>query len=248
MSNPHDSAALPLGPALVSPFLSRAEGAAELYLIRHADAVPSLEDIASGSSYDDQPLSHKGRLQAQALARRLKDVPFVALYASPLRRTQETAAPLAEAFSLTIQIEPDLREVMFSEPIGLEDPNADKAATLAAMRTRLEYVVRVAATTGKWTAIPGAEDSALFRQRVVNIVDTIAARHPGERVAIFSHGGVVNVYMAALLGIEKDYFYPIYNASINVARVHPTFEATSRLLLGLNDAAHLIEEGLLTER
>jgi len=251
MSNsaPDEGLPLPPGPELSSPFLSRKDGAAELYLIRHADAVPNLEDVVAGGSYDDQPLSHKGRRQALALVERLKSLDFSVMYASPLRRTQETAAPLAEALKLTLKIEADLREVEFAQPLGLDDPGADKMATLLALRARLESVVRTAASTGRWDVVPGAEPGDKFRQRVVQIVDKIAGRHPGERVAIFAHGGVVNVYMAALLGLQKDYFYPIYNTSINVARVHPTIEATSRLLLSLNDVAHLMSEpGLLTER
>ncbi len=249
MDTPKESGSLPLGPASSSPFLSRNDGAAELYLMRHADAVPSEEEIIAGGSYDDQPLSQKGRRQALALGARLKSVPFDVIYASPLRRTQETAAPLAEALGLPILIEPDLREVEFNQPVGLSDPNADKLTTLRALRARLEYVVRMAATTGKWDSVAGAEESGHFRRRIVNIVDTIAERHSGERVAIFAHGGVINVYMAALLGLERDYFYPIYNTSISQARVHPTLEATARLLVSLNDVAHLLDEpGLLTER
>ena len=150
---------------------------------------------------------------------------------------------------LEIRIEPDLREVEFSRPLGVSDPNADRETTYRELRARLEAVVRTAATTGQWTGVPGAEPSDLFRRRVVQIVDAIAARHPGERVAIFTHGGVVNVYMANLLGLEKDYFYPIFNASINLARIHPLEDRVARLLVTLNDAAHLLAEpDLLTER
>lgn len=251
MSEPQPTHATAPEPEVRSPFLSRKDGAAELYLMRHADAVPTLEELEAmvSGDYDDQPLSQKGRLQAQALGTRLKSIEFSAIYASPLRRTQETAAPLLESSGLPLQIEPDLREVMFPRQGNLLEKAANKAAAIKALRSRLEMVVRVAATTGKWTGLPGTEESSLFRQRVVHIIDTIAGRHPGERVAIFAHGGVINVYVAALLGLEKDYFYPIYNASICVVRVQPTHDNTSRLLITLNDAAHLqAEPGLLTER
>lgn len=234
-----------------SPFLSRRDGAAELYLIRHADAVPTLQEMAAGipENYDDQPLSAKGQKQAQALFERIKTIPFATLYASPLLRTQQTAAPLAEALGLPIQIEPDLHEVILpgpATPVHLI-PNLNEA--MRVMRNHLSYLSRTAMTTGSWDTVPGAENGEAFRQRVVTAIDSIASRHPGEQVAVFAHGGVINTYVANVLNLNRFYFYPIYNAGINIVRVKKDGDNVSRLLVTLNDAAHLqAVPGLLTER
>lgn len=241
----------PLEAEVRSPFLTRRDGAAELFLIRHADAVPTLQDMAAGipENYDDQPLSEKGRRQAEALFERIKNIPFAALYASPLLRTQETAALLAEALGLPIQIEADLREVILPGPATPPHLIPDLNEAVRVMRNHLHYVVSTAVATGRWDVVPGAEESEKFRQRVVQIIDAIARRHPGEQVAVFAHGGVINAYVANILNLNRDYFYPIYNAGINIVRVKLEGDTAVRLLVTLNDAAHLQSiPGLLTER
>jgi 2,3-bisphosphoglycerate-dependent phosphoglycerate mutase len=231
-----------------SPFLARRDGAAELYLIRHGDAVPDVEEIVLGGAYKDQPLSGRGRKQAEALADRLKEVTFNTIYSSPLRRTKETAEPLAKMLNLPIFIEEDLREVEFNSLEQVLPPDTPKDVLVSTLRERL-FRSAVAAAEGYWTLVEGAEDRQKFRGRVVKVVDEIARRHPGERVAVFAHGGTINVYMAELLGIDRDYFYPNYNTSINIARVLPHENGAERLLLCLNDAAHLFATpGLVLER
>src|SRR4051794_4317638 len=101
MSTPPEPPETPTGTSL---FLNRKSGAAELFLIRHGDALPGPEAALPGGKYDDQPLSALGQLQAQALADALTKVKFDAVYSSPLRRTIETATPLAQSKGLEIQI------------------------------------------------------------------------------------------------------------------------------------------------
>src|SRR4051812_13411477 len=98
------------------PMLGPKSGATDLYLIRHGDALPGHETVIPGGSYDDQPLSQLGRRQAEALGQWLRPIPFQAIYSSPLRRTQETAQPLAEIQNLPILIEEGLREVRLGMP------------------------------------------------------------------------------------------------------------------------------------
>ena len=78
------------------PFLIQRDSAAELFIVRHADAIPGADEIIPGGIYDDLPLSRIGREQAQALAERLSKLQFDAMYSSPLKRCLQTAAPLAE--------------------------------------------------------------------------------------------------------------------------------------------------------
>ena len=109
------------------------------------------------------------------------------------------------------------------------------------MRERLDTIVRTIARTGYWSSIPGSEPASEFRARVLKAIDGLAARHAGQRIAIFSHGGVINGYLAQALGLERDFFFPILNTSVSIVRV----KEGVRVLLGLNDVCHLSDAGLL---
>src|SRR5712692_4279621 len=97
------------------PFLFQRSNAAELYIVRHADAIPDEDEIIPSGMYDDLPLSRVGREQAWALAERLDHVSFNAIYSSPLRRCLETAAPLVEHLGLIPIIVPDLKEIRLGQ-------------------------------------------------------------------------------------------------------------------------------------
>ncbi len=86
-----------------------------------------------------------------------------------------------------------------------------------------------------WASIPGSEGSEALRARATAAVGRLAAGHPGQRVAVVSHGGTINAYIAAMVGVARDYFFPCANTSISVVRI----KGERRLLLGLNDIAHL---------
>lgn len=217
------------------PFLIQRTNAAELFIVRHADAIPGPEEIIPSGVYDDLPLSRIGREQAQALAQRLGKVSFDAIYSSPLRRCLETAAPLAEQVHLTPIVVEDLKEIRLGEIRPLPKDGNDLAALYAALQERQLDIVRIAGETGSWDAIPGSEPSQAFRKRVVEAIDAIAHKHTGGRVLIFAHGGVVNAYAAEVIGLAKDFFFPAANTSISVVRVSGKY----RVLYILNDIAHM---------
>jgi probable phosphoglycerate mutase len=223
------------------PFLSLKSGSTEIYLIRHADALPGAEEVTQGS-YDDQALSEVGRRQAQALGERMTQIPLAAVYSSPIGRARQTAGYVAAAHGLEVQVEPDLREVALG-PIGLLQGDAPTADEIAAeLKARLREIAVVAVTTGSWSSIPGSEPSAELRARLVAAIDRLAAAHPGQRVAAVSHAGAINACLAAVLGIERDYFFPTANTSISILRVN----ADRRMLFSLNDVGHLLAAGLFT--
>ncbi len=217
------------------PFLLRRDNVAELFIVRHADAIPEEDEIIPSGVYDDLPLSRVGREQADALAKRLSDLSFNAIYSSPLRRCLETAAPVAQRLGITPTIVPDLKEIRLGQVNQLPHDVNDLAALTKALQTRQIEIVRIAGGAGNWDAIEDSEPSKQFRQRVVRALDEIAHHHPGERVLAFAHGGVVNAYIAEVLGLERDFFFPAGNTSITIVRV----AANHRVLFVLNDVAHL---------
>jgi len=219
------------------PFLFQRQNAAELFLIRHGDAIPGPDEIIPSGIYDDLPLSQKGREQARAVAERLKNLRFAAAYSSPLRRCQETAAPLVAQLKLPLTLVDGIKEVTMGEvvPIPSLKEGDDLDALTKALQARQLEIIRAAGSTGSWDALPGSEPSKAFRKRVVNAIDEIAHRHIGQRILIFAHGGVINAYAAEVLGLDKEFFFPSANTSLTVVRV----SARKRVLYVLNDVAHL---------
>ncbi|MGB8345589.1 MAG: histidine phosphatase family protein [Ktedonobacteraceae bacterium] len=215
------------------PFLRLENGGTELYLIRHADALPGADEVVQGG-YDDQSLSELGRRQSQALAERLRGIAIVAIYSSPTKRSRQTATYVGDALGLKVCIDENLREVgLRPNPHLLAQLEANERAI--AVRAYLRDIEEVALRIGIWSHIPGCESSIELRTRLTRVVDQIASQHRGERVMIVTHAGAINAYIAAVLGLERDFFFPASNASISVLRV----KGQRHLLISLNDVAHL---------
>jgi len=218
------------------PFLFQRNTAAELFIVRHADAIPDEDEIIPSGIYDDLPLSRTGRNQAQALAERLSGLSFNAMYSSPLRRCLETAAPLAEHLGITPIIAEGLKEIKLGNIRPLPNDGQNLAALTKALQERQLDIVRLAGETGHWDVIPDSEPSIAFRKRVVETLDEIASKHIGQRIIAFAHGGVINAYIAEVLGLQKDFFFPAANTSITIVRASDK----RRVLYVLNDTGHIM--------
>ena len=118
---------------LEAAFLIGVEGVTELWLVRHADAYEGATEV------DDPALSARGREQAQRLAQRVKAVEFDAVYASPLRRAQETAL----AITPDIRTDPRLVEMalVITDDGGIEFTE-EPHAVAARMRAALADIVQ----------------------------------------------------------------------------------------------------------
>jgi probable phosphoglycerate mutase len=196
-----------------------AHGATELLLIRHGEAQPLPVGEAFEPREIDLPLTERGRAQASALAERLRHRAIDAIYASPLRRAYETAEPLATVSGRPIERDERLREVEIGGigPVAMHD------------------LAEIAMAHGGWSHLEGSESSDAIRSRMRAALDAIVAAHPGRRVAVFSHAGSINAYIASLLGLRSDFFFPAGNTGISVVRARED----RRMLVTLNDTAHL---------
>lgn len=219
------------------PFLLHREQSAELYLIRHGDAIPEADEIIPSGVYDNLPLSKTGRLQAQLLAERFKETHFDAAYCSPLERCKETGAPLLAALGMTATIIENIKEIRLTPqtPIPLFQEGDDLGPLTKAIRRNQAANTNIAATSGTWDSVAHKETSKDFRKRVVTALDTIARQHIGERVLVFTHGGVINAYAAEVLGLTRDFFFPCINTSVTMVRS----TGEHRVLYIMNDIAHL---------
>ncbi|HTZ54195.1 MAG TPA: histidine phosphatase family protein [Candidatus Acidoferrum sp.] len=196
-----------------------AHGATELLLIRHAEAEPLRPSEAFEPKDVDLPLTPRGRGQAAALAVRLQQRGIAAIYTSPLLRTRETAEILAQATRLPIAEDSRLREVEIAGvgPVAMHD------------------LAEIAIANGGWSHLPGTESSQDVRARLREALDAIVVTHPGKRVAVISHAGAINAYIASLLGLSSDFFFPAGNTSLSIVRARDSL----RLLVTVNDIAHL---------
>jgi len=205
--------------------LSLRTGAAELHVVRHADAVPDSDDAFKVyDDYEAHPLSARGRAQAEAVAERLAESGLAAVYSSPVRRALETAEAIASVAGLEVGIEPGITEIS----IGA-------TGDTMALRDRLPWLAMVAIRDGSWATIPGTEPSAGVRARMLAALDAIAARHPGARVAVVSHAGAINAALGAIASSDHDFLFPLANASVSVLRIG----GGRRLLMSANDTSHL---------
>jgi probable phosphoglycerate mutase len=195
----------------------------ELLLIRHAE--PLRIGPGEGDGPADPPLTTTGREQADRLAAWLAPDGIDHVVVSPLLRARETAAPLLAQVGRPPDVDSELTEY---------DARADHYISVEELReTRDERWT--AMVEGRWEEFGGEEPTA-FRARVVARIEAIAAAHAGERVAVVCHGGVINVYLADVLGIDRLlWFDPAYTS---VSRVMISRDGI-RSLTTLNETAHL---------
>lgn len=159
-----------------------------LWLIRHAEVEPRYHSIFGGRI--DMELSSFGHWQAAALAEYLKNKHFDAVYASPMRRVQQTLAPLVRpGFPQPTSLS-ELREVDFGAWTGLswEQVRAKFGVSPFTWLDQLEH-----------NRIPNAESGPLFRARLEPCIQSILKSHPGRQVAILCHGGVVRMLLSIIL-------------------------------------------------
>ncbi len=203
-------------------------GAADLLLIRHGRTEPARPGVsfAMTDGHGDPALHPEGEAQARAVAARLKGEPLAAIYVTKLRRTHQTAAPLAAHLGLTPRIDPDLHEVYLGDWDG-------GLYRIKAAQNAPEF--RRAFAHQEWGEIPNAETTAALHARVRRGLSRIAAAHPDQRVAVVVHGGVVGAALAIASGAQPFAFNGAANGSISRIVV----QGERMTVRGFNDCAHL---------
>ncbi|HUC27131.1 MAG TPA: histidine phosphatase family protein [Streptosporangiaceae bacterium] len=203
-------------------------GAMDLLLVRHGASEAyldgSLFPLVDG--HGDPPLSAEGKEQAARVCARLAALGIDAIYVTNLRRTAQTAAPLAGQLGRPVQVEADLREVYLGEWEG--------GIFRKMVAEGHPISVRMAAEE-RWDVIPGAEPAAELTDRVRSAIERIASAHPGQRVAAFTHGGVIGEVLAMATGSRPFAFLGAENTSISRLVV----TADRWIVRGFNDTAHL---------
>lgn len=199
-----------------------------LCLIRHGETDWNMEGRWQGHA--DVPLNEIGQRQAQLLAQRLasEGQSFAAMYSSDLARAYQTAWELGAAVKVAVQLLPSLREI---------DLGTWSSLTYSEIKERYPIEAKLV-EEGQDIPRGGAETWAALSHRVVEAVDAIAAQHPGETLALITHGGCIRAMLAHADQQAGDAFvkYPhIGNTSMSIV----TIETTGWYVQSCNDMNHL---------
>ena len=184
------------------------EGAVDLTLVRHGEssaAIPGkLFPLFEGHG---DPILHKnGHLQAEAVKEALKNYKFQKIYATDLRRTQQTLEPLAKHLNLPINIESGLREVYLGEWEG-GIFRIKAASNDPSYQEFIKYQ--------EWGKIPGAETNEQLFDRVRISLNRLYLSHPNEKILAVTHGGVISAIMAIASGSKALAFLGASNGSLS---------------------------------
>jgi 2,3-bisphosphoglycerate-dependent phosphoglycerate mutase len=190
--------------------------------------MPAREDRPAElrDGHADPDLDPVGQEQARRLADRLASEPLGGIYVTTLRRTAQTAAPLAERLGLVPVVEPDLREVFLGDWEG---------ATFRKHTSEMHPLAIEMAAQQRWDVIPNAEPTADFAARVRRGITRIVEAHPNQKVAVVVHGGVIGMIMAIATGAQNFAFVGADNASISEIVI----VGDRWIVRRFNDTAHL---------
>lgn len=197
-------------------------------MIRHGESQPAQpgEPFPLVDGRGDPELSSDGREQAERVADRLASEHIDAVYVTSLRRTVQTAEPLARRLALRPRVEADLREVHLGDWEG---------GLYRKMVAEGHPVTLRMLTEERWDVIPGAEPAAALAARVHHAVQRLAAAHPDQRIAVFTHGGVIGQLFASASGSRPFAFLGADNGSIS----HLVVSGDRWIIRRFNDTAHL---------
>jgi probable phosphoglycerate mutase len=195
----------------------------QLVLIRHA--LPQRADGLADGQRADPDLTDLGIRQAKRLPEAVG--PTVdALYSSPMARALATAAPLAAAVRRDPVLVPDLREfdAEHNQYLPVHEMAKDNPEAWRRMLDG-EFPIQV--------------DTAAFGDRVGTAIEEIIARHPGRAtVVLVAHAGVINIWLARLLGLAKPLTFPLDYAGIT--RVLAGRDGR-RIVRSVNETGHVAD-------
>ena len=158
-------------------------------------------------------LADKGRQQAETVAERIAALQsdkrrVTAIYASPLERTQETAAPIAKALGLRVRRNQGLLEADFGEWTGAE---------LKKLYKKPEW--RTVQRNPSGFRFPGGESFIEMQTRICGAVDRLRAAHAGETIVAVSHADPIKAAVAHAMGTHLDLFQRIVVSPCSVSAV-----------------------------
>ena len=179
-----------------------------LFLVRHAEVESKYQRVFGGRI--DMELSPRGHEQAEALARYAARHDFAHVYASPMKRVQQTLIPLVRSLATPPILCDELREVDFGDWTGLGWDQVFERYRITAFQW-LEQI--------ECAGIPNGECRTAFAARVEPCLRRIVAAHRDESVAVVCHGGVIRMILSLLLDLPLSKMAAFEIAYASVTRV-----------------------------
>lgn len=178
-----------------------------LLLVRHGQT-PTTGMVLPGRAAGLH-LAEAGNAQAHRVAERIAELPRIdAIYASPLERARETAAPIAKALKQRVKIDKGLLECDFGDWTG------EKLSTL--MKLPEWSTVQKAPSTFRF---PNGESFTEMQTRMVTALDRIRQAHPGGVVVCVSHADPIKAAVAHAMGTHLDLFQRIVIGTCSVSAI-----------------------------
>ena len=191
----------------------------QVLLVRHA--LPLRTEHGQGS---DPDLSEEGIAQTARLPEAMARFPISRVVSSPQRRAIQTAEPVAAACQLAVEVDDRFAEYDRDLPayIPIEQIRAENPQEWERMAQG---------------HLPSAVDEDAFRARVLAALDDlVATADPEDTVAVFSHGGVINLLLHEILGTKRLLSFPIDYASVTRLLYSRSGQAT---VSGVNTVEHV---------
>ncbi|WP_019616269.1 histidine phosphatase family protein [Psychromonas ossibalaenae] len=192
----------------------------DIYLIRHGETTWNKQGRLQG--HLDSPLTEKGKNDALHLLNYFQDINLDAIYSSDLGRALTSVSPLAQIKQLTITRKVELRELSYDHLDGKPKQSlssTDKKQLATLFSAQLGY------------RIGQGESLQTLQKRLSRCLHGIALAHPGQKVAVMSHGLAIVMFLKEILYIPVDAprTMDIHNGSVT----HLTFDGQNWMLQSL---------------
>jgi probable phosphoglycerate mutase len=198
-----------------------------LYFLRHGETVKSQTGGYCGDL--DPELTPAGLAMAQAFAAAYQQVPWAAVFASPMQRTIATAKPLCEATGMDLQLRAGLKEIAYGQW-------EDQTPEYVQQHYAEDYVQWL--TEPAWNPPTGGETAVQVASRAAMVIAEIEERFTTGNVLVVSHKATIRIILCSLLGIDLGRYrdrieMPV--ASVSLVK----FDRHGPMLQRLGDRSHL---------
>src|SRR6267142_2717877 len=203
-----------------------------IFMVRHGATVLSAEDRFAGAT--DVALSDEGREQTRRLADRLSHEKIMAIYASPLGRTVETASILAAPHKFEVQTRDGFREI-----------NHGRWEQM----TRREVEEKFPEEAAEWEKDPytfaplGGESGLAVTARALPALLQLVREHPGKNILVVSHKATIRLLLSSLLGFDPRRYRDSLDQKPAALNIVDFKDATHARLTLFNDTSHYAEAG-----